>query len=157
MPFKIKDFKFQHSRFLFTHYTFSKCFINQKRCDMDFNVVPPVVFNFWHELMNYERKRNRNSYLYYVIYEGPQLCSLLGEIRGLKRSQKTICSWAKKLYFSNSISTIPMYQNLLLVISTARIVYSYLQEKSIIFAKETSLYLKQNNLHREYILNLLYP
>ena len=120
MPFKIKEFKFQHSRFLFTHYTFSKCFINQKRCDMDFNVVPPVVFNFWHELMNYERKRNRNSYLYYVIYEGPQLCSLLGEIRGLKRSQKTICSWAKKLYFSNSISTIPMnlYQNLLLVIST---------------------------------------
>ena len=83
--------------------------INQNKRAMDFNFVPPVVFNFWQELMNYERKRNRNSYLYYVIYEGPQLCSLLGEIRGLKRSQKTICSWAKKLYFSNSISTILMY------------------------------------------------
>ena len=89
------------SQFLFTHSTngtqyidttYSKHFINQNKRAMDFNFVPPVVFNFRQELMNYERKRNRNSYLYYVIYEGPQLCSLLGEIRGLKRSQKTICS-----------------------------------------------------------------
>ena len=81
--------------FVYTLYidtTYLKRFINQNKRALDFNFVPPVVFNFWQELMNYERKRNRNSYLYYVIYEGPQLCSLLGEIRGLKRSQKTICS-----------------------------------------------------------------
>ena len=106
--------------------------------------------------MNYERKRNRNSYLYYVIYEGPQLCSLLGEIRGLKRSQKNDLFLSQKavflkLNFNNthvSESFFSYFNSLLSLL---------LQEKSLIFVKETSLYLIYNNLHEEYILYLLYP
>ena len=42
-----------------------------------------------------KKRKKRNSYLCYVIYEGPQLCTLLGEIWGLKKSLKKSCQCAK--------------------------------------------------------------
>ena len=54
------------------------------------------VCNLYFYNSKYMKKRKkRNSYLCYVIYEGPQLCTLLGEIWGLKKSLKKSCQCAK--------------------------------------------------------------